>query len=135
MTLSTAVWIGIIALVGIATDNGGVLATYIKQQFATGPVRSVADIRYRVTLAGKRRVRACLMTTATTMLALLPVITSTGKGADVMAPMAIPILGGMCVGLLALFIVPVLSAAVEEAKRKLNPVAIPAAAIAPHNSQ
>jgi len=131
VNLSTAVWVGIIALVGIATDNGVVLATYIKQQFAVGPAKTVAEVRDRVTRAGKRRVRACLMTTATTVLALLPVITSTGKGADVMVPMAVPILGGMAAALLALFIVPVLYAALEETKLKLepSPTAIPAASV------
>jgi Cu(I)/Ag(I) efflux system membrane protein CusA/SilA len=47
------------------------------------------------------------MTTATTILALLPVLTSTGRGADVMIPMAVPTFGGMCVELLTLFVVPV----------------------------
>ena len=54
------------------------------------------------------------MTTATTVLALLPVITSRGRGADIMAPMAVPILGGMVVALLSLLVVPTLYAAIEE---------------------
>ena len=58
--------------------------------------------------AGYRRVRPCLMTTATTMLALLPVLTSTGRGSDLMAPMAVPIFGGMMIALMTMFIVPVL---------------------------
>jgi len=125
INLSTAVWVGFIALVGIATDNGVVLATYIRQQFDAGPATTRSEIRERVTRAGVRRVRACLMTTATTVLALLPVITSTGKGSDVMVPMAIPILGGMAAALLTLFIVPLLYAALEEAR--LGPGLPPAA--------
>jgi Cu(I)/Ag(I) efflux system membrane protein CusA/SilA len=63
------------------------------------------------------------MTSATTILALLPVLTSTGRGADIMVPMAIPSFGGMCVALLTVFVVPVLYSLVEEirlgAKRSL----------------
>ena len=58
--------------------------------------------------AGNRRVRACLMTNATTLLALLPILTSTGRGSDIMIPMAIPTFGGMTVALLSMFVVPVL---------------------------
>jgi Cu(I)/Ag(I) efflux system membrane protein CusA/SilA len=58
------------------------------------------------------------MTSATTILALIPVLTSTGRGSDVMVPMAIPSFGGMLVVLISIFIVPVLYCAVEE--RKLN---------------
>jgi copper/silver efflux system protein len=56
------------------------------------------------------------MTTATTMLALLPVLTSTGRGSDIMIPMAIPTFGGMLVALLTLFVVPLLYCSVEEWK-------------------
>ena len=58
--------------------------------------------------AGSRRVRPALMTSATTILALLPVLTATGRGADVMGPMAIPTFGGMLLALLTVFVVPVL---------------------------
>lgn len=108
INLSVAVWVGIIALIGIATDDGVVMATYLEQQFAGAPAASVDEIRSRVQRAGHRRVRACLMTTATTLLALLPVITSHGRGSDVMVPMAVPILGGMLLELMTLFVVPVL---------------------------
>jgi Cu(I)/Ag(I) efflux system membrane protein CusA/SilA len=54
------------------------------------------------------------MTVGTTLLALLPVITSTGRGSDVMLPMALPALGGMTVVIITLFLVPVLYASVEE---------------------
>jgi Cu(I)/Ag(I) efflux system membrane protein CusA/SilA len=116
VNLSVAVWVGFIALVGIATDDGVVLATYLRQRFAGPRPTSVADIRERALKAGIRRSRACLMTTATTVLALLPVITSTGKGSDVMLPMALPAMGGMMVALITLVLVPVLYALVEEVK-------------------
>lgn len=108
MNMSVAVWIGFIALVGIATDDGVVMATYLKQSFALNPPQTVNEIRERVLTAGLRRVRPCLMTTGTTILALLPVVTSQGRGADMMLPMAIPSLGGMAIELITLFIVPVL---------------------------
>ncbi len=57
------------------------------------------------------------MTAATTILALLPVLSSTGKGSDIMVPMAIPSLGGMLMVLMAMFMVPMLFASVEEFKK------------------
>jgi len=56
------------------------------------------------------------MTTATTILALVPVLTSTGRGSDVMVPMAIPSFGGMLVVLITIFVVPVLYCWIEEIK-------------------
>ncbi len=117
--LSLAVWVGIIALIGVATDDGVVMATWLHQVFDQVPARSVDDVRDRVVAAGLRRVRPCLMTTATTLLALLPVLTSHGRGADIMVPMAIPLVGGMAVELMTLFVVPVLFCAIEE--RRLPP--------------
>jgi Cu(I)/Ag(I) efflux system membrane protein CusA/SilA len=105
--LSTAVWVGFIALFGIATDDGVIITTYLKQTFARRRTRSIADIRAHVIEAGARRVRPCLMTTTTTVLALMPVITSTGRGADVMIPMALPSFWGMTLELMTLFTVPV----------------------------
>jgi Cu(I)/Ag(I) efflux system membrane protein CusA/SilA len=116
VNLSVAVWVGFIALIGIATDDGVIMATYLKQQFGAMPPQTVRDVRDRTLEAGVRRVRPCLMTTATTLLALLPVITSTGRGADVMAPMALPAVGGMTIALMTLFVVPVLYAMGEEAR-------------------
>jgi Cu(I)/Ag(I) efflux system membrane protein CusA/SilA len=114
VNLSVAVWVGVIALLGIATDTGVVMATYLAQRFRAAPAHTVEEVRDRAVEAGRRRVRPCLMTTATTALALLPVITSQGRGADVMVPMALPSVGGMGAILLTLFVVPVLYAWVEE---------------------
>lgn len=69
-------------------------------------------------LADERRIRPCLMTTATTILALLPVLTSTGRGSDVMVPMAIPSFGGMMIEVMTMLIVPVLYCAIEEKRLK-----------------
>lgn len=108
INLSVAVWVGLIALVGIATDDGVVMATYLDQNFSETPPASDSDRRARIIEAGRRRIRPCLMTTATTVIALLPVVSASGRGADLMRPMAVPILGGMAVELLTLFVVPVL---------------------------
>ena len=104
--LSIAVWVGFLALLGIAAQDGIVMATYLDQRFEAAPTESTDEIRNRVVEAGKRRVRPCLMTTATTILALLPVLTSYGTGSGVMIPMALPIVGGMAIALVTLFVVP-----------------------------
>jgi len=121
--LSVAVWVGFIALFGIATDDGVVIATYLKQTFKKRPTTTVEGVRAATLEAGKRRVRPCLMTTATTLLALLPVLTSTGRGSDIMLPMALPAFGGMALELLTMFVVPVLYALVEESKIKARAIA------------
>jgi len=108
INLSVAVWVGFIALFGIATDDGVIMATYLKQNFAKKLPETKEAIRNTVVEAGKKRIRPCLMTTATTLLALLPILTSTGRGSDIMIPMAIPSFGGMLIALITLFVVPVL---------------------------
>ncbi|NQX81618.1 MAG: efflux RND transporter permease subunit [Flavobacteriaceae bacterium] len=108
INLSVAVWVGFIALFGIATDDGVVMATYLTQTFEKNTPKTKMEIRASIVEAGEKRIRPCLMTTATTILALLPVLTSTGRGSDIMIPMAIPSFGGMLVALITLFVVPVL---------------------------
>lgn len=120
INLSVAIWVGFLALFGIATDDGVVIATYLDQSFARHTITSIADIRDATVEAGMRRIRPCLMTTATTILALLPVLTSTGRGADVMVPMAIPSFGGMAVEIMTLFLVPVLYCWVKESKFRIH---------------
>jgi Cu(I)/Ag(I) efflux system membrane protein CusA/SilA len=114
--MSVAVWVGFLALFGIATDDGVVMATYLDQEFQRQPPSTLEQVRELVVQAGQRRVRPCLMTTATTLLALLPILTSSGRGADLMIPMALPSFGGMLVELLTLFVVPVLYGWREERK-------------------
>jgi len=114
INLSVAVWVGFIALFGIATDDGVVMATYLKQTFERNNPTDKTTIRAAVVEAGEKRIRPCLMTTATTILALLPILTSTGRGSDIMIPMAIPSFGGMLIALIALFVVPVLYSWKEE---------------------
>ena len=114
INLSVAIWVGFLALFGIATDDGVIMATYLEQTFAKSKPGTVGDIRQAVIHAGKRRVRPCLMTVATTVLALIPVLTSTGRGSDIMVPMAIPSFGGMLIVVITMFVVPVLYCAIKE---------------------
>lgn len=116
MNLSVAVWVGFLALIGVATDDGIVMATYIGQELERRRPESPAAIREAVLFAGTRRISACLMTIATTILALVPVFTSQGRGSDIMVPMALPSMGGIVIESISVFIVPVLYCAYEEAK-------------------
>lgn len=105
--LSVAVWVGFLALFGIATDDGVLMATYIKQRLAETKPLTLPDLRDTIIFAASRRSRAALMTIATTILALIPVLSSTGKGADIMIPMAIPVFGGITMVIISIFMVPV----------------------------
>jgi Cu(I)/Ag(I) efflux system membrane protein CusA/SilA len=118
INLSVAVWVGFIALFGIATDDGVIMATYLTQTFDRNKPTNKKDIRASIVEAGEKRIRPCLMTTATTILALLPVLTSTGRGSDIMIPMAIPSFGGMLIALITLFVVPVLYSWKQEVQLK-----------------
>ena len=106
INLSVAVWVGFIALFGIATDDGVMMGTYIHQTFEAKKPSTVQEVRETVVEAGKKRIRPAMMTTAVTVIALLPVLSSTGKGADIMIPMAIPTFGGMIIQLMTVFVVP-----------------------------
>ena len=108
INLSVAVWVGFIALFGVATDDGVLMGTYIHQTFQKRHPQTKEGIREAVVEAGKKRVRAACMTTATTLIALLPVLSSTGKGSDIMVPMSIPTFGGMLIQTMTMFVVPVM---------------------------
>ena len=110
INLSVAVWVGFIALFGIATDDGVIMGSYIHQVFEEKNPQTIPEVRDAVVEAGKMRVRPAVMTAATTIIALLPVLTSTGKGSDIMIPMAIPTFGGMTIQIMTMFVVPVLQA-------------------------
>lgn len=116
--LSVAVWVGFLVLFGVVDDDGVVMGTYLEDVFKDRQFSSVQEIRDAVVEAGLKRIRPCLMTAATTIIGLLPIFWSTGRGADVMQPMAIPAVGGMAVSLITLFIVPCVFSAVEEWKWK-----------------
>ena len=108
INLSVAVWVGFIALFGIATDDGVIMGTYLMQVFDDEKPTTVAEVRKSVLHAGSKRVRPAMMTAAVAIIALIPVLTASGKGADVVVPMAIPSFGGMLIQVMTMFIVPVL---------------------------
>tara|TARA_R110000737_G_scaffold344632_2_gene372008 strand:+ start:127 stop:912 length:786 start_codon:yes stop_codon:yes gene_type:complete len=110
INLSVAVWVGFIALFGIATDDGVIMGTYIHQVFEEKQPTTIQGVREAVLEAGKKRVRPAMMTAAVAIIALLPVLSSTGKGSDIMVPMAIPTFGGMTIQIMTMFVVPVLQA-------------------------
>lgn len=116
INLSVAIWVGFLALFGIATDDGVLMATYLDESRDRFARTSKEEVRQMVLLGAQRRIRPALMTSATTILALIPILTSSGRGSDIMVPMAIPSFGGMIIALLTVFVVPVLYCWVEEFK-------------------
>ena len=123
VNLSVAVWVGFIALFGIATDDGVIMGTYLMQVFEKEKPSTVTAVRESVLHAGIKRVRPAMMTASCAIIALIPVLTSTGKGADIMVPMAIPAFGGMILQVMTMFVVPVLYSMWQEKKvNKLNPL-------------
>jgi Cu(I)/Ag(I) efflux system membrane protein CusA/SilA len=110
INLSVAVWVGFIALFGIATNDGVLMGTYIHQTFEEKKPNTVHDVREAVVTSGLKRVRPAMMTTAVAVIALLPVLSSTGKGSDIMVPMAIPAFGGMIIQVMTIFVVPLFQA-------------------------
>ncbi len=120
INLSVAIWVGFLALFGIATDNGVLMATFLDESRARFKGTSKQEIRQMVQRGAQRRIRPALMTSGTTILALIPILTSSGRGSDIMVPMAIPSFGGMIVASLTLLVVPVLYCGVEEFKLRFS---------------
>lgn len=112
---STAVWVGFIALFGVATDNAVVLLSTLDDLFRKKVPKTIEDIRRTVIEGGLLRVRPAMMTTTTTIIALLPVMLSTGTGSEIMKPMASPTVGGLVTATLSnLILVPVLYSWIKE---------------------
>jgi Cu(I)/Ag(I) efflux system membrane protein CusA/SilA len=120
INLSVAIWVGFIALFGIATNDGVIMGTYIHQVFEDRHPATVHEVREAVVSAGLKRVRPAMMTTAVAVIALLPVLSSSGKGSDIMIPMAIPMFGGMVIQVMTVFVVPLLQAVWREHAVKNN---------------
>ncbi len=120
INLSVAVWVGFLALFGIATDDGVLVATFLQDSFKRNQPTTIGGIRDAIVEGGKRRVKPAMMTTATTILALLPVLSSTGRGSDIMLPMAIPSFGGMLLQMITMFTVPVLYALWKESDFRIQ---------------
>ena len=119
VNLSIAVWVGFLVLFGVVDDDGVIISTYLEDIFGKATFKSVQEIREAVVQAGLKRIRPSLMTISTTIFGLMPIFWATGRGSDVMQPMAIPSVGGMVVSMLVtIFIAPCLFSAVEEWKWK-----------------
>jgi Cu(I)/Ag(I) efflux system membrane protein CusA/SilA len=119
VNLSVAVWVGFLVLFGVVDDDGVVISTYLEGLFEGRTFKSIAEIRHTVLEAGLKRIRPCLMTLSTTVFGLMPIFWATGRGSDVMQPMAIPSVGGLAVSLfVTIFIPPCLFCAIEEWKWK-----------------
>jgi Cu(I)/Ag(I) efflux system membrane protein CusA/SilA len=110
--LSTAVWVGLIALVGLAAQTGIVMIVYIDNAYErrrrAGKIRDLSDIIWAHMEGTVQRVRPKLMTVATMLAGLLPLLWASGSGADVMKRIAAPMVGGLVTSaFLTLEIIPV----------------------------
>jgi len=111
-TISVVVFIGLILLAGIVVNNAIVLIDLINQLRESGMEKVQAILE-----GGKSRLRPILMTTLTTALGLLPLAIGIGEGAEVRAPMAITVIGGLTVStLLTLIVIPVVYAMFDRKK-------------------
>ena len=97
--LSTAVWVGIIAVAGVAAETGIVMVVYLDEAFTRymreGRIHVPDDVNAAVVEGAAARVRPLVMTVATTVLGLLPLLWEAGVGADVSARTAAPVVGGL----------------------------------------
>lgn len=117
---SVAVWVGFIVLFGIAVDDAVVMMTYLQVAVRNRAAKDWNELKSAILEAGSRRIRPLFMTTTTTIAALFPVLWSQTTGSEVMKPMAIPILGGMIVEFITLFVIPVVFSLVQENRLKLK---------------
>jgi len=97
--MSVAVWVGLIALAGLDAETGVVMLLYLnvsyRERIEAGQLVSLADLRAAVHHGAVQRIRPKAMTVATTFAGLLPILWSTGTGADVMKRLAVPMIGGL----------------------------------------
>ena len=112
--LSVAVWVGFIVLFGVADDASVVILSFLEDNFRDKHPQSIPEIRTLVIEASLKRVRPLLMSTATTVIGLMPIFLTHGRGSDVMQPMAIPSVGGMGVQLITFLVAPCIYCLVKE---------------------
>jgi Cu(I)/Ag(I) efflux system membrane protein CusA/SilA len=105
--ITVAVAVGFIALLGVCVDDGVLISTYISQLKEERGISSRKQARAIVREAGSKRIRPAVMTATTTVIALIPVILASGRGADLSRPMALPVFGGMLFEFITMLIVPV----------------------------
>jgi Cu(I)/Ag(I) efflux system membrane protein CusA/SilA len=111
--LSLAVWVGVIALAGLAAETGLVMLLYLDNSFERfrdeGRMRNADDLWYAVHDGAVQRIRPKTMTVMTTLMALLPLLWASGAGADTMRRLAVPMIGGLITAYIGvLLIIPVL---------------------------
>jgi Cu(I)/Ag(I) efflux system membrane protein CusA/SilA len=111
--LSVAVWVGIIALAGVAAETGVVMLVYLDEAYERrvreGRMATAHDLREAIMEGAVQRVRPKMMTVAAIMGGLLPIMWTTGTGADVMKRIAAPMIGGMVSStILTLIVIPIL---------------------------
>ncbi len=116
---SVAVWVGYIALFGIAVETGVVMVVYLHEalnrRIAAGPPLKHEDIEAAVIEGAVHRLRPKLMTVCVVLASLIPILWETGVGSDVMKPIAAPIVGGMITSTIhVLILVPVFFALMKE---------------------
>jgi Cu(I)/Ag(I) efflux system membrane protein CusA/SilA len=116
---SVAVWVGYIALFGIAVETGVVMVVYLHEalnrRLATGTLLKHEDIEEAVIEGAVQRLRPKLMTVCAVLASLIPILWETGIGSDVMKPIAAPIVGGMITSTIhVLILVPVFFALMKE---------------------
>jgi copper/silver efflux system protein len=119
--MTTAVIVGFLVLLGVMFNDGILLGTYLHDLFKIAPT-TIPDVHQRVFQAGLRRRRPAIMTNCTTLLALIPILWSDGRGAELMRPMVLPVIGGMLADYISLFSVPVFYAWWWERKLARNAV-------------
>lgn len=102
--ISVAVWVGIIALLGVSAETGVVMLLYLDIAYdkfiKNGLMKSLADLREAIFEGAVKRIRPKMMTVLTTMLGLFPIIIGTGIGSDVMKRIAAPMVGGIITSLI-----------------------------------
>ncbi len=121
VNLSVAVWVGFIALFGVADDASVVILSFLEDRHKEAKPVDPTALRELVVEATLTRIRPLLMTTATTVFGLLPLFLTSGRGSDVMQPMAIPSVGGMAVQLITFLTAPCLYCLVMEWRLRRGP--------------
>jgi copper/silver efflux system protein len=126
---SVAVWVGYIALFGIAVETGVVMVVYLHEalarRLASGVPLTHADIESAIIEGAVHRLRPKLMTVAVVLASLVPILWATGIGSDVMKPIAAPIVGGMITSTIhVLILVPVFFAMIKERALRRGALAV-----------
>jgi copper/silver efflux system protein len=124
--LSVAVWVGIIALAGVAAETGVIMIIFLDEAYdrweREGRLRSPADLRDAIIEGAVQRVRPKMMTASAIVFGLLPIMWSHGAGADVMKRIAAPMIGGMVTStVLTLLVIPAIYALWRERRLPLQP--------------